>query len=87
MRHNAKGNTYRSVYSCFFSSFFLAPWFRPYEQKMATGEIEIHAESVETFNVCQNLPFEIKDFVKVSMVQACTPFDNNYYLTSKYHHF
>uniref|UniRef100_A0A8C9Z7U8 Aspartyl-tRNA synthetase 2, mitochondrial n=1 Tax=Sander lucioperca TaxID=283035 RepID=A0A8C9Z7U8_SANLU len=33
---------------------------------MPTGEIEILAESVEVFNVCQKLPFEIKDFVKKS---------------------
>ncbi|KAM3605351.1 uncharacterized protein V6R79_024373 [Siganus canaliculatus] len=33
---------------------------------MPTGEIEVQAESVEVFNVCQKLPFEIKDFVKKS---------------------
>ncbi|XP_035527406.1 aspartate--tRNA ligase, mitochondrial [Morone saxatilis] len=33
---------------------------------MPTGEIEIVAESVEVFNVCRTLPFEIKDFVKKS---------------------
>uniref|UniRef100_UPI0037E7B4B6 aspartate--tRNA ligase, mitochondrial n=1 Tax=Semicossyphus pulcher TaxID=241346 RepID=UPI0037E7B4B6 len=33
---------------------------------MPTGQIEILAESVEVFNVCQKLPFEIKDFVKKS---------------------
>lgn len=33
---------------------------------MPTGEIEVLAENVEVFNVCQKLPFEIKDFVKVS---------------------
>lgn len=32
---------------------------------MATGEIEVLAESVEVFSVCRKLPFEIKDFVKV----------------------
>ncbi|KAF1383298.1 hypothetical protein PFLUV_G00130400 [Perca fluviatilis] len=35
-------------------------------KSMPTGEIEILAESVEVFNVCQKLPFEIKDFVKKS---------------------
>uniref|UniRef100_A0A3Q4M275 Aspartyl-tRNA synthetase 2, mitochondrial n=1 Tax=Neolamprologus brichardi TaxID=32507 RepID=A0A3Q4M275_NEOBR len=35
------------------------------ENKMPTGEIEVLAENVEVFNVCQKLPFEIKDFVKV----------------------
>lgn len=34
-------------------------------QLMSTGEIEILPESVEVYNVCQKLPFEIKDFVKV----------------------
>lgn len=34
---------------------------------MPTGEIEILAESVEVFNVCRKLPFEMKDFVKVSV--------------------
>lgn len=34
-------------------------------QVMSTGEIEILPESVEVYNVCQKLPFEIKDFVKV----------------------
>ncbi|KAM4728423.1 aspartate--tRNA ligase, mitochondrial [Anableps anableps] len=33
---------------------------------MPTGEIEVLAENVEVFNVCQKLPFEIKDFVKKS---------------------
>ncbi|XP_039895471.1 aspartate--tRNA ligase, mitochondrial [Simochromis diagramma] len=33
---------------------------------MLTGEIEVLAENVEVFNVCQKLPFEIKDFVKKS---------------------
>ncbi|XP_058506493.1 aspartate--tRNA ligase, mitochondrial [Solea solea] len=35
-------------------------------KEMPTGEIEIHAENVEVFNVCRQLPFEIKDFVKKS---------------------
>lgn len=34
-------------------------------QLMPTGGIEILPESVEVYNVCQKLPFEIKDFVKV----------------------
>lgn len=34
-------------------------------QLMPTGEIEILAESVEVYNVCRKLPFEIKDFVQV----------------------
>ncbi|XP_049889745.1 aspartate--tRNA ligase, mitochondrial isoform X1 [Epinephelus moara] len=33
---------------------------------MPTGEIEVLAESVEVFNMCRKLPFEIKDFVKKS---------------------
>ncbi|XP_037131140.1 aspartate--tRNA ligase, mitochondrial isoform X2 [Syngnathus acus] len=33
---------------------------------MPTGDIEVLAEHVEVFNVCQKLPFEIKDFVKKS---------------------
>ncbi|XP_019954842.2 aspartate--tRNA ligase, mitochondrial [Paralichthys olivaceus] len=33
---------------------------------MPTGEIEVLAENVEVFNVCRQLPFEIKDFVKKS---------------------
>uniref|UniRef100_A0A672FQZ2 Aminoacyl-transfer RNA synthetases class-II family profile domain-containing protein n=1 Tax=Salarias fasciatus TaxID=181472 RepID=A0A672FQZ2_SALFA len=33
---------------------------------MPTGEIEVLAENVEIFNICQKLPFEIKDFVKKS---------------------
>lgn len=36
------------------------------QQGMATGEIEILAESVDVFNVSRKLPFEVKDFVKVS---------------------
>uniref|UniRef100_A0AAY4ADP5 Aminoacyl-transfer RNA synthetases class-II family profile domain-containing protein n=1 Tax=Denticeps clupeoides TaxID=299321 RepID=A0AAY4ADP5_9TELE len=31
-----------------------------------TGEIEVHANNVEVLNICQKLPFEIKDFVKKS---------------------
>lgn len=37
---------------------------------MSTGDIEVLAEDVEVFNVCQKLPFEIKDFVRVG-VHAC----------------
>uniref|UniRef100_H3CCB5 Aspartyl-tRNA synthetase 2, mitochondrial n=1 Tax=Tetraodon nigroviridis TaxID=99883 RepID=H3CCB5_TETNG len=33
---------------------------------MPTGEIEVLAESVEVYNVCRKLPFEVKDFVKKS---------------------
>ncbi|XP_037537474.1 aspartate--tRNA ligase, mitochondrial [Nematolebias whitei] len=33
---------------------------------MSTGDIEVLAENVEVFNVCQKLPFEIKEFVKKS---------------------
>ncbi|XP_022069376.1 aspartate--tRNA ligase, mitochondrial [Acanthochromis polyacanthus] len=33
---------------------------------MPTGEIEVLAADVQVFNVCQKLPFEIKDFVKKS---------------------
>lgn len=33
---------------------------------MPTGEIEVLAGNVEVFNTCRMLPFEIKDFVKVS---------------------
>ncbi|XP_055359682.1 aspartate--tRNA ligase, mitochondrial isoform X2 [Betta splendens] len=33
---------------------------------MPTGEIEVAAENLEIYNVCQKLPFEIKDFVKKS---------------------
>uniref|UniRef100_A0A3Q0QVG1 Aspartyl-tRNA synthetase 2, mitochondrial n=1 Tax=Amphilophus citrinellus TaxID=61819 RepID=A0A3Q0QVG1_AMPCI len=36
------------------------------ENKMPTGEIEVLAENVEVFNLCQKLPFEIKDFVRKS---------------------
>uniref|UniRef100_A0A667YI30 Aspartyl-tRNA synthetase 2, mitochondrial n=1 Tax=Myripristis murdjan TaxID=586833 RepID=A0A667YI30_9TELE len=35
-------------------------------KEMPTGEIEVLAESVEVFNTCRKLPFEIKDFVKKS---------------------
>lgn len=37
-------------------------------QEMPTGEIEVLAENVEVFNVSQKLPFEIKEFVKVSVL-------------------
>uniref|UniRef100_A0A3Q2Q6A5 Aspartyl-tRNA synthetase 2, mitochondrial n=1 Tax=Fundulus heteroclitus TaxID=8078 RepID=A0A3Q2Q6A5_FUNHE len=33
---------------------------------MPTGDIEVLAENVDVYNVCQKLPFEIKDFVKKS---------------------
>ncbi|KAM6919065.1 aspartate--tRNA ligase, mitochondrial [Xenentodon cancila] len=33
---------------------------------MPTGEIEVLAESVEVFNVCRKLPFQVKEFVKKS---------------------
>ncbi len=33
---------------------------------MSTGEIEVCAESMEVLNTCRKLPFEIKEFVKVS---------------------
>ncbi|XP_062849080.1 aspartate--tRNA ligase, mitochondrial isoform X2 [Trichomycterus rosablanca] len=35
-------------------------------KNMTTGEIEVCAESIEVFNTCRKLPFEIKDFVKKS---------------------
>ncbi|XP_068196498.1 aspartate--tRNA ligase, mitochondrial [Antennarius striatus] len=35
-------------------------------KEMPTGEIELLAENVEVFSVCNKLPFEIKDFVKKS---------------------
>ncbi|XP_077414524.1 aspartate--tRNA ligase, mitochondrial isoform X2 [Vanacampus margaritifer] len=35
-------------------------------KEMPTGNIEVLAEHVEVFNVCRQLPFEIKDFVKKS---------------------
>ncbi|CAF90609.1 unnamed protein product [Tetraodon nigroviridis] len=35
---------------------------------MPTGEIEVLAESVEVYNVCRKLPFEVKDFVKMFVV-------------------
>lgn len=35
-------------------------------KSLPTGEIEVLAESVEVFNKCQKLPFEIKDFAKKS---------------------
>lgn len=35
---------------------------------MTTGEIEVLAENVEVFNVCKKLPFEMKEFVKVSIL-------------------
>lgn len=36
-------------------------------QGMPTGDIEVVAENVEVFNVSRKLPFEMKDFVKVSV--------------------
>uniref|UniRef100_A0A7N6FEF4 Aminoacyl-transfer RNA synthetases class-II family profile domain-containing protein n=1 Tax=Anabas testudineus TaxID=64144 RepID=A0A7N6FEF4_ANATE len=38
----------------------------PQEEGMPTGEIEVLAEDVEVFNVCRQLPFEIKDFIRKS---------------------
>lgn len=35
-------------------------------EEMPTGQVEVLAESVEVFNLCRKLPFEIKDFVKKS---------------------
>ncbi|XP_034039192.1 aspartate--tRNA ligase, mitochondrial [Thalassophryne amazonica] len=35
-------------------------------KEMPTGEIEVLVDNVEVFNVCQKLPFEMKDFVKKS---------------------
>ncbi|KAM6948739.1 aspartate--tRNA ligase, mitochondrial [Aplochiton taeniatus] len=35
-------------------------------KRMATGDIEVLAKSVEILNLCNKLPFEIKDFVKKS---------------------
>ncbi|XP_030631353.1 aspartate--tRNA ligase, mitochondrial [Chanos chanos] len=35
-------------------------------EKMPTGEIEVCAQSMEVLNICQKLPFEIKNFVKKS---------------------
>ena len=34
---------------------------------MSTGEVEVCADSLEVLNKCRKLPFEIKDFVKVSI--------------------
>lgn len=34
---------------------------------MLTGDVEVLAENLDVFNVCRKLPFEIKDFVKVSV--------------------
>lgn len=50
----------------FFSTFSLDL----FQQEMPTGEVEVLAESVEVFNLCRKLPFEIKDFVKVSQMPA-----------------
>lgn len=33
---------------------------------ISTGDIEVCADSLEVLNKCGKLPFEIKDFVKVS---------------------
>lgn len=38
-------------------------------QEMPTGEIEVLAENVEVFNVSQKPPFELKEFVKVSILK------------------
>jgi len=34
---------------------------------MPTGNIEVKAETAEIINSCKKLPFEIKDFIKVSV--------------------
>lgn len=34
---------------------------------MPTGDIEVKAETAEILNSCKKLPFEIKDFTKVSV--------------------
>lgn len=34
---------------------------------MPTGDIEVKAETAEILNSCKKLPFEIKDFIKVSV--------------------
>lgn len=35
---------------------------------MPTGDIEVKAETAEILNSCKKLPFEIKDFIKVSVL-------------------
>lgn len=39
---------------------------------MPTGDIEVKAETAEVLNFCKKLPFEIKDFIKVSAFFHCT---------------
>jgi len=39
---------------------------------MPTGDIEVKAETAEVLNFCKKLPFEIKDFIKVSAFFPCT---------------
>lgn len=34
---------------------------------MPTGDIEVKVETAEILNSCKKLPFEIKDFIKVSV--------------------
>lgn len=34
---------------------------------MPTGDIEVKAETAEILNSCKKLPFEIKNFIKVSV--------------------
>lgn len=43
---------------------------------MFTGEIEVCAESIEVLNTCRKLPFEIKDFVRVSVCLSECPMES-----------
>ncbi|NXA56873.1 SYDM protein, partial [Nothocercus julius] len=40
--------------------------------KMPTGDIEVRVETAEVLNSCKKLPFEIKDFVKVTAYFSCS---------------